>query len=796
MDIDRIKHNFRIRSGRLKRSKKSVNDHNHEGDITGENGALLNGTNGLGRPEQVPEVPPKDLPGDDGTLPLNPTPQLDPIYPGVTWSQVPSSRIPPRSQTATSERSRDIERSYAQLNAYSGQRMARSQSQEESSSGEEKDYVLHPPPPNKPLHTIDGTSDLETQKAIKAVEYANAIALNSTALPRDDNVIPRAAASLDPRFHQRSQKAVEMLVMDAMPAYITYTLVKVVTEVMVKEITGTTQIPIMQGLIEGLTEVFCLTDPSQKENPIIYASDHFYRMTGYGRDYSIGRNCRFLQGPKTRQSSIARLKQAITQGQEISETFLNYRRDGTPFINLLMIAPLHDDKGNVRYYIGAQVDVTGLVEDGRGLDGFDRLLQHETAHAAAGALQNAKTRKGRKTDRKDALGKLRELSEMFDLEESAIVQSHSRSNSMTRDDDSSIGSVHHHRKHGPQTRRNLVESAIMDDDEIDERERASWTLSTSSLSGRLPGVYQNYLLLRPSSSLRIIFVSPSLRKMGNMLQTPFFSHISSSASVLSGLKESFDSVTPVTANVSWRTTSIKRPRTRDQHSTAADGQNGNVVDESLGPRACWISATPLLGSDDQVGIWMVLLIERPSTNTTSMIPSRLTSRPPVISNHVSPPASRKRNKETKTTNHSNDAAGSSESNSDEFVRKAVPVSMSKPERVLINGSPRPSETSAFDLRNSVDDGNSHLDHGRRSYDSGSRQVNGKTFPVPRSRASRRPSSVAEQSEGEVSHRSASRLAGQQDHLTRGPDSPTTGSSQQERLRISDPSTEGRNSTSL
>lgn len=604
-----------------------------------------------------------------------------------------------------------------------------------------------------------------------------------------------------------------MLVMDALPAHVTYTLVKVVTDVMVKEITGTTQIPIMQGLIEGLTEVFCLTDPSQKENPIIYASDRklrrsahlksctydfpdFYRMTGYGRDYSIGRNCRFLQGPKTRQSSVARLKQAILQGQEISETFLNYRRDGTPFLNLLMIAPLHDNLGNVRYYIGAQVDVTGLVEDGRGLDGFDRLLQHETAHAGAGALENTKIRKGRNNDRRDALGKLRELSEMFDLEESAIVQSHSRSNSMTRDDDSSIGSAHHHRKHGPQTRRNLVESAIIDDDEMDEQERASWTLSTSSLSGRLPGVYQNYLLLRPSSSLRIIFVSPSLRKMGNILQTPFFSHVSGSASVLSGLKESFDSVAPVTAKVSWHTTSIKRPSKRGPQSMAADGLNGNAVEDAIGPKACWISATPLLGSDDQVGIWMVLLIERPNTNNNTRIPSRLTSRPPVISDHVSPPPSRKRNKETKIANHVNDAAGSSESNSDEFVRKAIPVSMSKPERVLINGSPRPSERSPVDLRNSIDDGSSHFDHSRRSYDSGSRQINGKTFPVPRSRASRRPSSVTEQSEGDISHRSTSRLASQQDHFSRGPDSPTTGSSQQERLRISDPSTEGRISTSL
>lgn len=49
----------------------------------------------------------------------------------------------------------------------------------------------------------------------------------------------------------------------------------------------------------------------------------FYRTTQYGRDYVIGRNCRFLQGPQTERQSIARISQALQQGQEICETVLN-----------------------------------------------------------------------------------------------------------------------------------------------------------------------------------------------------------------------------------------------------------------------------------------------------------------------------------------------------------------------------------------------------------------------------------------------------------------------------------------
>jgi len=49
----------------------------------------------------------------------------------------------------------------------------------------------------------------------------------------------------------------------------------------------------------------------------------FHRTTQYGVSYAIGRNCRFLQGPKTNRSSIARFKKASAEGKDHSEVFLN-----------------------------------------------------------------------------------------------------------------------------------------------------------------------------------------------------------------------------------------------------------------------------------------------------------------------------------------------------------------------------------------------------------------------------------------------------------------------------------------
>jgi hypothetical protein len=53
------------------------------------------------------------------------------------------------------------------------------------------------------------------------------------------------------------------------------------------------------------------------------------------------------------------------------------RRDGSPFMNLLMMAPLLDSRGNLRYFIGAQVDVSGLVKDATDLDAFRRMLDQQ-----------------------------------------------------------------------------------------------------------------------------------------------------------------------------------------------------------------------------------------------------------------------------------------------------------------------------------------------------------------------------------------------------------------------------------
>jgi len=534
---------------------------------------------------------------------------------------------------------------------------------QKNSSDHTQDFDLKPPPPNTKVKHMDTLSEqlfsgehlsvilkdpnfflrftaflnrykphsapglvryLEAQKAMKAVEYANALAETIKPAP-GEHFSPCPAASVDARFEARSKRSFDSLVNEALPAYITNSLTKVVTESMVREITGT-GMPVMRELVGGLAEVFCLSDPTIKDCPIVYASEEFYRTTRYSRDDVLGRNCRFLQGPKTNRTTIARLSAAIKAGQESCETVLNYRRDGSPFMNLLLTAPLYDNRGSVRYFIGAQLDVSGLIDEGRGLDSFERLLSESRPNRNRDSDQSDESFSQRH------LRTLSEFGQMLSLDESSLFQkSHSRASSV-HDNASSYRGTPNRPERMRQPRR-----VLGNEDEGERREE--WALSSMGPSGKLPGVYQNvssyfphpcpptsapnlpafyllilsplkqYLLVRPHPSLRIIFVSPALRIPG-LLQSPFLSRIGGPAHVREGLSDAFESGAAVTAKVTWL------PNGRASED-GGDNMNGDSRPGSRrggppsdnGQRTRYISCTPLLGSDDQVGVWMVVMVE-------------------------------------------------------------------------------------------------------------------------------------------------------------------------------------------
>ncbi|MEL7447040.1 MAG: PAS domain-containing protein [Pseudomonadota bacterium] len=104
----------------------------------------------------------------------------------------------------------------------------------------------------------------------------------------------------------------------------------------------------------------CLCDPHQKDIPIVFANRAFRRLTGYSEEETLGRNCRFLQGPKTDPEPIARIRDAIANEDVVVVELLNYRKNGTTFWNALHLGPIYNDKDELVYFFGSQWDVSDV----------------------------------------------------------------------------------------------------------------------------------------------------------------------------------------------------------------------------------------------------------------------------------------------------------------------------------------------------------------------------------------------------------------------------------------------------
>ncbi|KAK8941221.1 Phototropin-1 [Platanthera zijinensis] len=118
----------------------------------------------------------------------------------------------------------------------------------------------------------------------------------------------------------------------------------------------------LREALSAFQQTFVVSDATKPDHPIMYASAGFFRMTGYTSREVIGRNCRFLQGSGTDPAEISKIREILSSGSNYCGRILNYKKDGTPFWNLLTVAPIKDEEGNVLKFIGMQVEVSKYTE--------------------------------------------------------------------------------------------------------------------------------------------------------------------------------------------------------------------------------------------------------------------------------------------------------------------------------------------------------------------------------------------------------------------------------------------------
>ena len=117
-------------------------------------------------------------------------------------------------------------------------------------------------------------------------------------------------------------------------------------------------------LLESMTQSILITTPElNAPGPyIIYVNEAFEEMTGWSREEIIGKNPRFLQGPKTNLRIFQKLRSILNKGEVWRGTTVNYKKDGTEFHMEWSISPIFDKDGKLDQLLAVQNDITENVK--------------------------------------------------------------------------------------------------------------------------------------------------------------------------------------------------------------------------------------------------------------------------------------------------------------------------------------------------------------------------------------------------------------------------------------------------
>jgi len=91
---------------------------------------------------------------------------------------------------------------------------------------------------------------------------------------------------------------------------------------------------------------------------IEYVNTAFVKTTGYSLAEAIGQNPRILHSGKTPKASYDDLWAHLTRGEVWKGEFINRRKDGSEYIESILISPVHQPDGRVTNYLAIKENIT------------------------------------------------------------------------------------------------------------------------------------------------------------------------------------------------------------------------------------------------------------------------------------------------------------------------------------------------------------------------------------------------------------------------------------------------------
>ncbi len=107
-------------------------------------------------------------------------------------------------------------------------------------------------------------------------------------------------------------------------------------------------------LVDTLYEALVLTDNKQL---ISWVNPGFTEMTGYPTRFALGKTPGFLQGSGTCPEARHRIREKLNLHQIVTETLVNYRKNGEPYNCLVKIIPIFAGHHTVTHYLALEREV-------------------------------------------------------------------------------------------------------------------------------------------------------------------------------------------------------------------------------------------------------------------------------------------------------------------------------------------------------------------------------------------------------------------------------------------------------
>ena len=115
------------------------------------------------------------------------------------------------------------------------------------------------------------------------------------------------------------------------------------------------QLTLSDTALNMINQGVLITD---SERQITWANKAFEELTGYEQAEILGESYRFLLGPLSAPETIEQIKIALDEQKKFFGDILNYRKDGTPFLQELTILPIMDAQAKLTNFMSISRDVT------------------------------------------------------------------------------------------------------------------------------------------------------------------------------------------------------------------------------------------------------------------------------------------------------------------------------------------------------------------------------------------------------------------------------------------------------